>query len=103
MDRCGLSSTGLQDLDANNITSDNLTIYSSFNVSGFSNLNELTVTPSQEFSPTAVGAVIVRHWGGYPETLGRLQSGNDSKTHCRPSQNLKYKTNWKESKEIKSN
>jgi hypothetical protein len=43
MNCCGLSSTGLQDIDANNITSDNLTIYSSLNVSGFSNLNELTV------------------------------------------------------------
>ncbi len=43
MDCCGLSSTGLQDFDANNITSDNLTISSYLNVSGFSNLNELTV------------------------------------------------------------
>ena len=43
MNCCGLSSTGLQDIDANNITSDNLTIYSSLNVSGFSNLNGLTV------------------------------------------------------------
>ena len=43
MDFCGLSSTGLQNIDANNITSDNTTIYSSLNVSGFSNLNELTV------------------------------------------------------------
>jgi hypothetical protein len=43
------------------------------------------------------------YWGGYRDLLGRLQSGNDAKTHCRPSQNLKYKTNWKESKEIKSN
>ncbi len=43
MDCCGLSSTGLQDIDANIITSDNLTIYSYLNVSGFSNLNELTV------------------------------------------------------------
>jgi hypothetical protein len=43
MDCCGLSSTGLQDIDANNITSDNLTIYSYLNVSSFSNLNELTV------------------------------------------------------------
>ncbi len=34
---CGLSSTGLNDIDANNITSDNITIFSNLNVSGFSN------------------------------------------------------------------
>ena len=49
MDCCGLSSTGLQDIDANNITSDNTTIYSSLNVSGFSNLNELTVNNNVTF------------------------------------------------------
>ena len=43
MDCCGLSSTGLQDIDANNITSDNITIYSFLNVSGGSTLNKLTV------------------------------------------------------------
>ena len=41
MDCCGLSSTGLQDIDANNITSDNITIYLLLNVSGRSTLNEL--------------------------------------------------------------
>jgi hypothetical protein len=39
MNCCGLSSTGLQDYEANNITSDNITIYSSLNVSGRSTLN----------------------------------------------------------------
>ena len=39
MDCCGLSSTGLQDIDANNFTSDNIIIYSLSNVSGFSNFN----------------------------------------------------------------
>ena len=34
MDCCGLSSTGLQNIDANELTSDNATIYSSLNVSG---------------------------------------------------------------------
>ena len=43
MSCCGLSSTGLQDIEANNITSDNITIFSNLNVSGFSNLNELLV------------------------------------------------------------
>ena len=43
MNCCGLSSTGLQDIEANNITSDNITVYSNLNVSGFSNLNELLV------------------------------------------------------------
>jgi hypothetical protein len=31
-------STGLYDIDANNITSDNITIYSNLNVSGLTNL-----------------------------------------------------------------
>ncbi len=43
MNCCGLSSTGLYDIDANNITSDNITLFSNLNVSGFSNLNELLV------------------------------------------------------------
>ncbi len=43
MNCCGLSSTGLQDIQANNIRSDNITVYSNLNVSGFSNLNELLV------------------------------------------------------------
>ena len=49
MDCCGLSSTGLNDIDANNITSDNITIYSKLNVSGFSILNELLVNDSATF------------------------------------------------------
>ena len=43
MNCCGLSSTDLNDINANNITSDNITILSNLNVSGFSNLNELLV------------------------------------------------------------
>ena len=39
MNCCGLSSTGLNDIDANNITSDNITIFSNLNVSGTTNLN----------------------------------------------------------------
>ncbi len=41
MDCCGLSSTGLKNIDVNEITSDNITIFSNLNVSGFSNLNNL--------------------------------------------------------------
>ena len=39
MNCCGLSSTGLNDIDANNITSDNITVYSNLNVSGYSFFN----------------------------------------------------------------
>ena len=39
MDCFTLSSTGLYDIDANTITSDNITVYSKFNVSGFTTLN----------------------------------------------------------------
>jgi hypothetical protein len=49
MNCCGLSSTGLQDIDANNITSDNIIINSLLNVSGLSNLNELTVNDIASF------------------------------------------------------
>ncbi len=41
MDCCVLSSTGLNDIDANNITSDNITILSSLNVSGTNILLEI--------------------------------------------------------------
>ncbi len=45
MNCCGLTSTGLQDIEANNITSDNITIYSNLNVSGITNLyNSLNVS-----------------------------------------------------------
>ncbi len=40
MSCCGLPSTGFNDIDANNITSDNITIFSNLNVSGFLNLND---------------------------------------------------------------
>ena len=43
MNCCGLSSTGLQNVDANEITSDNTTIFSNLNVSGFTNLNNIIV------------------------------------------------------------
>ncbi len=49
MNCCGLSSTGLNDIDAKNITSDNITIFSSLNVAGFSNLNELQVNDNATF------------------------------------------------------
>ncbi len=49
MNCCGLSSTGLQDIEANNITSDKITIYSNLNVSWFSNLNELLVNNNVTF------------------------------------------------------
>jgi hypothetical protein len=49
MNCCGLSSTGLNDIDANNITSDTITIFSNLNVSGFSNLNELQVNDNATF------------------------------------------------------
>ncbi len=58
MDCCGLSSTGLKNIDANEITSDNTTMFSNLNVSGFSNLNELlvygkTVTNKEYFVSTS--------------------------------------------------
>ena len=43
MDCCGLSSTGLQNIDANELTSDNATIYSSLNVSGYSFFNNVLI------------------------------------------------------------
>ena len=42
MDCCGLSSTGLQNIDANEITSDNTTIFSNLNVSGLTTLSNNT-------------------------------------------------------------
>jgi hypothetical protein len=39
VDCCALSSTGLQDIDANDIIADNITILSNLNVSGTTNLN----------------------------------------------------------------
>ena len=43
MDCCGLSSTGLKNVDANDITSDNITIFSFLNVSGVSKFNEAII------------------------------------------------------------
>ena len=44
-----LSSTGLENIDANEFTSDNTTIYSNLNVSGNTNLNNVIVYGSSEF------------------------------------------------------
>ncbi len=49
MDIYNLSSTGLKNIDANEITSDNTTIFSKLNVSGFSNLNELLINNNATF------------------------------------------------------
>ncbi len=49
MNCCGLSSTGLENIDANELTSDNTTIYSNLNVSGNTNLNNVIVYGSSEF------------------------------------------------------
>ena len=42
MECCGLSSTGLNDIDANNITSDNISVISSLTVSGTNILSSIT-------------------------------------------------------------
>ena len=42
MNCCGLSSTGLQNIDANELTSDNSTVFSNLNVSGFTTLSNDT-------------------------------------------------------------
>ena len=49
MDCCGLSSTGLNNIDANEITSDNITIYSNLNVSGYSFFNDILVENDSTF------------------------------------------------------
>ena len=41
MDCCGLSSTGLQNIDANELTADTATILSNLNISGYSFFNIL--------------------------------------------------------------
>ena len=49
MDCCGLSSTGLNDIDANNITSDNISVLTSLTVSGtniFTSLNTINTNLS---------------------------------------------------------
>jgi hypothetical protein len=45
----GLSSTGFNDIDANKIISDNITIFLNLNVSGISKLNELPVNDNATF------------------------------------------------------
>ena len=49
MDCCGLSSTGLQNIDVNELTSDNVTIHSSLNVSGYSFFNNVLVNNNSTF------------------------------------------------------
>ena len=43
MDCCGLSSTGLQNIDANELTADNATIFSNLSISGYSFLNNVLI------------------------------------------------------------
>ena len=43
MSCCGLSSTGLNNIDANELTADNATIFSNLNVSGYSFLNNVLI------------------------------------------------------------
>ena len=43
MDCCGLSSTGLQNIDANELTADNATIFSNLYISGYSFLNNVLI------------------------------------------------------------
>jgi hypothetical protein len=52
MDVYNKSSTGSKNIDANAITSDNTTIFSKLNVSGFLNLNELLVNNNATFITT---------------------------------------------------
>jgi hypothetical protein len=59
MNCCGLSSTGLNDIDANNSTSDNITLFSNLNVSGFSNLNELLGNDNATFI-TSLNIVVLQ-------------------------------------------
>ena len=49
MDCCGLSSTGLNNIDANEITSNNITIFSNLNVSGYSFFNDILVENDSTF------------------------------------------------------
>ncbi len=39
MNCCGLSSTGLQDIDSNDVIADNITLLPNLNVNGTTNLN----------------------------------------------------------------
>jgi hypothetical protein len=49
MDYCYSSSTGLNDINAINTASENITIFSNLNISGYSNLNELLVNDNATF------------------------------------------------------
>ncbi len=62
MDCCSLSSTGLQDIDANDIIAENITILSRLNVSRITNLhNSLNVdgTTNMYYSLNIQGANIL--------------------------------------------
>jgi hypothetical protein len=64
MDCFTLSSTGLYDIDANTITSDNITVYSKFNVSGFTTLNNSAPRPSIEgLVCTVTSTLWAQVWG----------------------------------------
>ena len=43
MSCCSLSSTGLNNIDANELTSDNITVFSNLNISGYSFLNNVLI------------------------------------------------------------
>ncbi len=49
MDCCGISSTDLNNIDANELTSDNITVFSNLNVSGYSFLDSALIKIIQHF------------------------------------------------------
>ncbi len=53
MSRCGLSSTGLNNIDANELTSDNITVFSNLNVSGHSFLNNVLIDNNTTLSSSS--------------------------------------------------
>jgi len=58
MSCCGLSSTGLNNIDANELTADNITVFSNLNVSGYSFLNNLNVLINNN---TTVIIIIIKY------------------------------------------
>ena len=52
MDCCGLSSTGLKNVDANEVISDNITVLSNLNISGYSFLNNALIKNNSTFLST---------------------------------------------------
>ena len=49
MDCCGLSSTGLKNVDPNEVISDNITVLSNLNISGYSFLNNALIKNNYTF------------------------------------------------------